>query len=169
MKSLFFFCCAFFSIIIVLELFIQNSGVGNLSISENDRQNGQVLKKNTNIIYFNEGFYIGKTNKYGYYGPDYDTIKSEGSLRIALIGDSYVEGHQVFDRNHFRCLLEKNLNDSLNKKVEVLNFGMSGFNLNDNLGIKFSSKISEFLSRGKLDPTSNKLMKCDCGVFLYIV
>jgi hypothetical protein len=132
MKSLFFFFCTFFSIIIVLELFIQNSGVGNLSISENDRQNGQVLKKSTNIINFNEGFYIGKTNKYGYYGPDYDTIKSEGSLRIALIGDSYVEGHQVFDRNHFRFLLEKNLNDSLNRKVEVLNFGMSGFNLNDN-------------------------------------
>ena len=132
MKFIFFFTFTFIFTLIVIELFMQNAGVGNLSISENDSLNGQALKKSTRLIKFNEGFYIGQTNKYGYYGPDYDTIKDKETLRIALIGDSYVEGHQVFDRNHFRFLLEKKLKDSLNRKVEVLNFGMSGFNLNDN-------------------------------------
>jgi len=48
-----------------------------------------------------------------------------------LLGDSYVEGLQVFDRDHFRSILQKNLAASYGHKVEVMNLGMSGFGLSD--------------------------------------
>jgi lysophospholipase L1-like esterase len=80
---------------------------------------------------FNEGFSIGRFNKFRYMGPGYPKQKGENTIRIALLGDSFVEGFQVFDRNHFRYFLENELSKKLNKKVEVLNFGRSGFDIGD--------------------------------------
>lgn len=116
---------------IVIESYIQLAEVDSTSLSKNDSLLGSSIKPNKKLIAFNEGFYLGGSNKYGYWGPGYDIIKPDDCYRIALIGDSYVEGHQVFERNHFRTHLEQGLSKKFDKKVEVLNFGISGFNLND--------------------------------------
>ena len=55
--------------------------------------------------------------------------KSANVLRIALIGDSYIEGFQLFERHHFKTYLEQKLSQKLKKKVEVLNFGIGGADL----------------------------------------
>ena len=118
--------------LIVLELFLQLGEIDRLKNSKQDKLLGNSLNSNSNSLYFNEGFSIRKVNNYGYYGPSYPKEKEENLERIALIGDSYVEGIQVFERNHFRRKLEDllNKNHSLANN-EVLNFGRSGFNLND--------------------------------------
>lgn len=115
----------------MIELFIQTAEIDSTSITKNDPKVGITAKRNKNLILFNEGFYIGNTNNYGYWGPSYNPFKPSDIRRIALMGDSYVEGHQVFERSHFRNLLETKLNARYDIAYQVLNFGMSGFNLND--------------------------------------
>ena len=73
-----------------------------------------------------EGFYMGKINNFGYPGKEYPPAKEPNTFRIALIGDSYVEGFQLFERHHFARLLEKELNRISDKKIEILNFGTGG-------------------------------------------
>lgn len=73
-----------------------------------------------------EGFYMGKINNFGYPGKEYPPAKKTNTFRIALIGDSYVEGFQLFERHHFARLLEKELNKTSDKKFEILNFGTGG-------------------------------------------
>ena len=125
------FSLSFIITLIVIEVFLQTSEVSSVSVSRNDDTLGLALKPNIKLIFFNEGFHIGETNKYGYYGPAYSPEKDSNVIRICLVGDSYVESHQLFDRNSFRCLLESELSLITGKQTQVLNFGMSGFNLID--------------------------------------
>jgi hypothetical protein len=76
-----------------------------------------------------EGFYLGQINAGGYPGKYYPTTRTANSIRIALIGDSYVEGFQLFERDHFSRLLEAHLSTKSSKKIEVLNFGTGGADL----------------------------------------
>lgn len=76
-----------------------------------------------------EGFYMGRINKFGYVAKAYDKEKNKDVFRIALIGDSYIEGLQIFERDHFETYLRQMLSKSINKKVEVLNFGIGGIDL----------------------------------------
>lgn len=85
------------------------------------------LRPGSRMLEINEGLYMGEINEYGYLGPAYPHDKADNSIRIALLGDSYVEGFQLFDRHHFRKLIEEKLSGEINKPVEVLNFGRSGF------------------------------------------
>ena len=61
---------------------------------------------------------------------------------MALIGDSFVEGFQLFGRAHFGRLLEMEpaLSD---RRVEVLNFGMSGLDLED-MAIVQATLVDDF-------------------------
>src|SRR5690606_23573257 len=115
----------------ILELYLRFAEIESLSAHTYDLTLGTKVVPDRKLIFFNEGFYMGNTNKYGYFGPNYPPQRSNNSFRIALLGDSYVEGFQLFDRNHFRSLIEKKLDKVLDKDVEVMNFGMSGFSLED--------------------------------------
>jgi hypothetical protein len=115
----------------ILEIFLQFAEVDSKSLSDIDPKYGATLKKDKSLLLFNEGFYIGGSNEYGYWGNGYSKERIPNTFRIALIGDSYVEGHQVFSRDHFGTLLEEELEQKISKPVEVLNFGMSGFDLSD--------------------------------------
>ena len=105
MKNILLFFLSFVFTLFLIEVFLQVSEVSSLSVTKNDELLGSSLKPNSNLILFNEGFYIGKVNKYGYYGPDYPPDKDNNIVRIALIGDSYVESHQLFDRNSLRKIV----------------------------------------------------------------
>ena len=105
-KLFFFFLIGIILSFIVLELFF--CGTKSIGLSATDwTEKGRRLKKNWEIISFNEGFGITKTNNYGYISSS--KIIPQEDIRIALIGDSFVEGRQVFLRDHFSSVLEKNL------------------------------------------------------------
>tara|TARA_B100000686_G_C16766688_1_gene962304 strand:- start:899 stop:2191 length:1293 start_codon:yes stop_codon:yes gene_type:complete len=53
-------------------------------------------------------------------------IKNNDTLRIITIGASTTEDAALDDSKTWSSLLEKNLNDSTKKKIEVINTGMSG-------------------------------------------
>ena len=117
--------------LILMELYFEFAEIVSPSVVDVDAHIGPVFRPGKNLVLFKEGFYVGGTNKYGYLGPAYPPSKNENTFRIALIGDSYVEGFQLFDRHHFRNIMEKELKKDLQKDVEVLNFGRSGFSFPD--------------------------------------
>jgi hypothetical protein len=127
-KTIFFL----FITILFFEFFLRFTEITLPSFVYDSPKFGRIQKPGAD--YFNilaEGFGMGKVNKFGYLGPAYPKHKDQNTLRIALVGDSFVEGIQVFDRQHYRHILEKKLSNLLNKNVEVLNFGVGGYNLRD--------------------------------------
>lgn len=171
MKKVILFLTTVSLTFLFIELFLNVSEVSSPSVTKNDDTLGSALKGNANLIFFNEGFYIGKVNKFGYYGPAYSPIKPKGTLRIALVGDSYVESHQLFDRKSFRAIMEKELKEKLKKNIQVLNFGMSGFNLNDDYCyyVNFVKKYNPdytlyFVSNEDFDSARTSLRRPYCEI-----
>lgn len=139
-------------IIIFFDYFFRLTKIVDVSYNDVFSDIGRGRRAKKDYIMFNEGFSIGEFNENRYLGPDYPQEKNERTIRIALIGDSFVEGFQVFPDYHFRTILEKKLTleiDTLN--IEVLNFGRSGFTLSNSYAYykkfvnKFNPDISLFI------------------------
>lgn len=129
--NIFKFTFFFLLTIAVLDIFIRFARIESLAKTEIDPERGKILKPNQYSVYFNEGFYVGKPNIHGFYGPDYPVYKDQNTFRIALLGDSYVAATQLFERYHFRTLLEDSLRKKTGQNVEILNFGRAGFDFKD--------------------------------------
>ncbi len=61
-------------------------------------------------------------NKYGFRGPNWELRKNAGETRIAILGDSYIEGREVAFDELVTSVLEKRISSD----VLVMNFGISG-------------------------------------------
>jgi hypothetical protein len=129
LKKLFHFAISIVISLLIFEIYLISSEIclprkgykSKIGISE--------FFPNRRIFLIKEGFYMGKTNKNGTLGDEFEPTKTKNILRIALIGDSYVEGFQVFPRYHFSYHLKSKLKESFSdKKIELLNFGISGLN-----------------------------------------
>ncbi|MCI4671968.1 MAG: hypothetical protein MRZ79_27745 [Bacteroidia bacterium] len=118
------------------EAFIWSSNIANVSFSDFDPEIGKVNRQDVPFLIFNEGMGVGKYNAYGYLGKEYPPYREDNTLRLALMGDSYVAGLQVMGRHHFRSILEKGLSENLGSTVEALNFGKPGFDLPDMYAFK---------------------------------
>lgn len=106
------------------------SGITDRSNNFLSDRYGRVRKSGQSFVKFNEGFAISRFSNQRTIGPDFPEKKAAGVYRIGLVGDSHVEGFQLFDRHHFRSILESRLNDGKDStSFEVLNFGRSGFSL----------------------------------------
>ncbi len=68
-----------------------------------------------------------RTNSFGMPGVERNLEKQAGVYRIALLGDSFVEGFTTSEKDSIAVLLEELLNESPTEKHEVLNFGCSSF------------------------------------------
>ncbi len=130
-KNILYFVIAFIITLFILELFVHFSFIETQSPTDFTEQYGRCRRKNMDYIYFNEGFSMGNFNKGRYLNSYYPIEKPKGVIRIAALGDSYVEGFQVFERNHFLKIVEKKLNEVTPDSVQILNFGRSGFDFGD--------------------------------------
>ncbi len=128
--SLFFITTLCF--FLINEAFIKISNIGSVSSTEFYDDIGRGYRKNLNYLYFNEGFGMGKFNEYRYIGTPRSPEKDTNTVRVVLLGDSYTESLQIFERNYFGVVAENLLNNNiLNRKYEFLNFGRSGFDIAD--------------------------------------
>jgi len=59
--------------------------------------------------------------------------KAEGTLRVLVLGDSFMEALQVAFQDSFPSLLESALRDKLGREVEVINLAVSGWSQDDQL------------------------------------
>jgi hypothetical protein len=132
LKNTTLFTIIFVFTLTILDLFIRYAGISQPLIYRYDSLHGRVFIENSEYTMTTEGFAMGTINDYGYIGPGYEEERTPGKLRISLLGDSYVEGFQHFDRNHFRAVMERELSEKYGLEAEVLNFGRFGYNLLNN-------------------------------------
>lgn len=131
LKDILFLIIGLVGTLLIVEIYITFAGISKTNWTIIDPVVGKTNKPDTDIIYFSEGFYMGRINNYGYLGNEYKPLKDKDEFRVALIGDSFVEGMQVFTRHHFMSLIENKLNKEGVDKVHVLNFGKGIFDFND--------------------------------------
>lgn len=77
-----------------------------------------------------EGSAFVKINRHGFRHGNREPEKPPGTLRIAVLGDSFTEAFQVAAEQTFCAVLERELNDYAaldEQQFEVLNFGVSGY------------------------------------------
>jgi len=124
---------------ILIGLFVIESGLRFVDREEKedparqiwvaDDRGDTIHKSNLDIMRFSEESKREAhliTNAEGFMGKDYEVEKSENTIRVAMLGDSFLEAIQVdFDQN-FAYLLEEKLNSSGDTKFEIMNFGVGG-------------------------------------------
>lgn len=131
-RQIAFFAVAFIATLFFAEFFIRSTHLGNVSSTEFYTDIGRGRRKNLDYIFFNEGFGIGTFNEFRYIGEPINPRRENGTVRIILLGDSFVESFQVFDRHYFGNIAENYLsNEFPETRFEILNFGRSGFDIGD--------------------------------------
>lgn len=87
-----------------------------------------------------------EVNALGYRGPERPPLKPAGTFRIAAVGDSYTYGLGVVADQTMPARLEDELNDGTSRRVEVLNFGIPGAQLDDTI-----AQVRSFSARWQPD------------------
>ncbi len=91
---------------------------------------GTRLRANFSGLFTKEGKAYVETNSAGHRDVERVVSKPADTIRIAVLGDSFAEALQVDASETFWSLLESQFEDEKpwgDKKVEVLNFGVSGY------------------------------------------
>jgi len=123
-----FFSC--FIALLIVEISLRIIGVSYPQFHIYDQQRGLRLNPNTKGWVNKEGKAYIKINSKGLRDREHSVKKPPGTLRIAVLGDSFTEGMQVPMEQDFCKILESELNKCktfLPKKIEVINFGVSTY------------------------------------------
>jgi hypothetical protein len=73
------------------------------------------------------------TNEHGLRGPPTPRAKPDGTRRVLLLGDSYVEAYTVSEQDMVSTVLERTLQELGGERVEVLNGGTAGYSTDQQL------------------------------------
>ena len=108
----------------------------------------EIFRPSENSILYYEpkpGFSKGavQINSHGFRDREYPLKKPAGTTRIVVIGDSIIWGHGVVLEDTFAKQLETLLNNRLDGTYEVLNFGVSGYSLQQEVE-QYIARASEF-------------------------
>jgi hypothetical protein len=115
----------------VAEMALRIAGYAYPRTSQRDDFTGTLRIPGVEFVYRDEGFSHVRINSAGFRDDDWERAKPPGVVRVAVLGDSYVEGFQVEKHERLTELLERELNGAQGlpgtPQVEVLNFGMGGY------------------------------------------
>jgi hypothetical protein len=95
-----------------------------------DAYRGWGLNPGAHGWYRREGVAYVRINNEGFRGPDYPQRKPQGVIRVAVLGDSYVEAIQVPEDKTFTAIIAREFSDCPvlgGKRVEAMNFGVDGY------------------------------------------
>jgi hypothetical protein len=85
-----------------------------------------------------------KTNSFGCRDREYDRQKTNGTIRIVVMGDSVTFGQGVRVEETYPRLLERSLNAKFSRNnVELINFGVQGYTVNNQVA-RFVAEAVEF-------------------------
>ena len=107
----------------VLDFYVKFSDTVPPVISYYHPELGLFSRPNLRWSKFKEGFYIGESYSNSRFGENHPKKKPADTFRIALIGDSFVEGLDVLSRHHFQRTMKRDLEDHFGGEFQILNFG----------------------------------------------
>jgi hypothetical protein len=120
----------------VVELGLRILGIEYPLFYDYDPYLGITLKPGVKGYWLNEGKGYVRVNSDGLRDREHPISHPANTLRIAILGDSYVEAMQVNQEETFWALMGKDLagcGQLAGRKVEVINFGVSGFGTSQEL------------------------------------
>jgi lysophospholipase L1-like esterase len=131
--------------ILALEAFFNFAGVGNEEFLKPDATLGVVHIPGKKVVWRLEGYSDEYLSTQGLRDTWHNPVKAPGTYRIALLGDSAVEGMQVALKDTYGKKLEALLNSSgrLPGPVEVINFGCSSYS-NGQEAIQLEKQVLPF-------------------------
>lgn len=132
--------------LLVAEGVLRITGIGYPLLTRADEWTGFALRPGASGWQTDEGKGWVEINKFGMRDKERSKKKPEGTLRIAVLGDSYAEARQVALEDAFPQVMERAFGECELKKVpnvEVLNFGVSGFGTAQEL-LHLQHKVWEF-------------------------
>ena len=120
----------FITVILLAEILLRVIGFHDPFFYRYNQYAGVALNPGARGWYTREGRAEVQINSAGFRDREYTLEKPADVFRIAILGDSYAEALQVPIEQTFWTLLEQYLNERecfFKKRVEVLNFGVSGY------------------------------------------
>ena len=155
LSKLFHFIIGILVSLILFEIFLISSEICLPRKGFKSKSGIPAFLPNRNIFLIKEGYCMSRTNTNGLLGDDVELTKSKNQFRIAIIGDSYIEGFQVFPKYHFSYRLKSELLKRYSHlEIQILNFGISGLNFGDMLekyliALKYQPDLVFFFLQGK--------------------
>ncbi len=134
---------AFAATMFALEIYLHLAEIQTPMETRIDPLVGPTYIPNCRVTRFNEGFHIGDTNAYGYLGEESPHQRQADEYRILMLGDSFVMGNTVFERHHFIHIVERELGQKTDHRVDAMNFGKADFAL-ANMYVYYRNFASEF-------------------------
>ena len=120
--------------VIVAEAAIRLFGFGKPQFYTYSATRGWKLRAGATGWQTEEGRAFVRVNRWGYRGADWTRVKASGTLRIAVLGDSFVEAQQVAEQDTACEVIQRALTQMLPtsargcyRRVEVMNFGVDGY------------------------------------------
>ncbi len=130
-------CISILMAVLFLEIVLRCLGFSYPSFYRYDKAAGASLRPGAEGLWREEGKGFVKINKHGMRDDrEIGKEKPSGVYRIAVLGDSFAEAFQIDVKDSFWRVLENKLNACTafgGKKVEVLNFGVSGYSTTQEL------------------------------------
>ena len=122
--------------LLVLEIILRPTHLFNARISWSEPDETYGWRFAPGAEYWNRpaegGRSSGIINSYGWRDVEWSLKKAAGIYRVAVVGDSYVEAFQVESSETFLKIAENMLSNK-GHKVELMNFGRSGFTTTEEL------------------------------------
>ncbi len=109
------------------ELMLFIAGFGEEEIFAFDKDLGTQHMTNKRITWRSEGYGCTYLDANGMQEDNLTVAKPANTYRVALLGDSMVEGLQVHNKDKFSRILDKSIKLADGKQVQILNFGTSGY------------------------------------------
>jgi hypothetical protein len=119
-----------FMALLIVEVALRVSGFTYFNPYIVDQDVGYSLRPNAEGWWKREGLTYVKISSQGFRDREHPIAKPPDTLRIAVLGDSFAEALQVPQENAFWSVMEQRVRQcppAASRKVEVLNFGVSGF------------------------------------------
>ena len=114
----------------LVEVALRFAGVSYGSFYTRDPHTGAALRPGAAGRWPAEGNLFVRISGEGLRDREHGSAKPPGTLRIAVLGDSYVEAFQVPPEENFLAVMERELAGCLapsGMKAEAINFGVSGY------------------------------------------
>jgi hypothetical protein len=113
--------------VLFVEAVLFSAGIGEEEIFKFDKKLGFRHFPNKLVTWRSEGYARSYFDADGMREPGLTIEKPANTLRVALLGDSEVESLQVPIEKTYGQLIEKTADKIAGKKIQVLNFGNSGY------------------------------------------
>lgn len=114
--------------LLLVELLLRLLGVATPgSFYQFDETTGHSHRPGARGWFLQEGRAFVEINPAGLRGPEVPSPKGSKSLRVAVLGDSYIEGFQVPFEQTISPLLERELAATCATDAEVIGFGVSDY------------------------------------------